>query len=368
MQTARRPQRAPRTRAHQCLCAPALPLILLLYTLLAGCEAGRGERALAEYLGRLERPLGAPLPAAAQVPVATPPRSARLQLDPAGDTLPALDFLALRGCALQATVARRNTSLGRLAAPSQHLLLELEFLRHAPACTRMLRARGEQALADTLERIAANKVAQLPAHIYNATLASEEFHDFWQPPAVLGDYPEHTSSAPLLALEAISGRVRRWLAGDYDADGRLFELDLAEVARGDGGSLLLALAEQQRQLQRASDALRQREARGPLCREGFANRELQTLRTVIQRFYLGSVQPWAAALERRRHALLPAVTAIEELLAPVLPPAYRAWSSQRDAQLAGWSAAPARHVASIQALLAGCGGSAPGAGLAAPAT
>jgi hypothetical protein len=282
------------------------------------------------------------------------PRSARLQLTVPADSLAALDFLALRGCALQTTVAKRNTSLGRLAAPSQRLLLELEFLRQAPPCIDYLRARDDNTLADALAALMLNKVEQLPARIYNATLASEEFRALWQIPAVLGDYPTQTSSAPITALESISAQARRWLSGDYRADETAFELQLSEVARADAGSLLLALARQRAGLAAAGRMFAARAARGPLCRPDFVNREAQTLRNVIGRFFINGVQPWSAALERRRHGLLPPLLALEQTLAPVLPPDYLAWRDWRERQLRQGSRAPAEHVAQIQTLLDSC--------------
>ena len=96
------------------------------------------------------------------------------------DGLDALDFLALRGCALQVTIGKRNSSLGRLAPPSQALLLDLEFLRLAPACIDQLRAQQETELADLLRSAANHKRADLPRRVFNATLGAEEFQSFWQ--------------------------------------------------------------------------------------------------------------------------------------------------------------------------------------------
>jgi hypothetical protein len=59
-------------------------------------------------------------------------------------------------------------------------------------------------------------------------------------------------------------------------------------------------------------------------------------------------------MERRMVALLPPVTALEDMLATALPERYRRWQAGRDEVLAQARAAPARHVAALQDTLAGC--------------
>lgn len=328
---------------------------------LGACSEGPGDD-LERYLDRLSGALDTPPSAAAGADRSLPPRVGALQLDTPRQDIGALDFLALRGCALQVTVGKRNSSLGRLASPSQRLLLELEFLRLAPACSERLRAESRSELAATLDRAVVNKRAQLPAHIFNATLGSEEFRAFWRAPATLGDYPARTSSEPLSALAAIDALAARWLDGDYRADNRDFELLLATVARGDGGALLAALGLQAEVLARADGVIRRREAAGPLCPGGLVPAEVNVLRTVVRKFFVGGVQPWSAAVERRRQQLLPPLRSLEERLAAVLPDVYEAWRRQRELAL-GAARAPRHHVEAVLGLLEDCPG---GPGLGAP--
>lgn len=328
--------------------------ILVLAACLGACTRGPGED-LERYVSRLEGALDTAAPAAGDARRPLPPRVGAVQLTVPGDSIDALDFLALRGCALQVTVGKRNSSLGRLAAPSQRLLLELEFLRLAPACSERLRGEGRDGLAATLDRAAAGKRAQLPARIFNATLGSEEFRAFWRAPATLGAYPAETSSEPVSALAAIDALATRWLAGDYRADNQAFELLLSTVARGDGGALLAALTLQREALARADAVLARRAAAGPLCRGGLVPGEVDVLRTVVRKFFVGGVQPWSAAVDRRRQQLLPPLRALEERLAEALPPPYRHWRRQRDEALAA-AGAPRRHVEAILDLLADCPG------------
>lgn len=327
---------------------------LLALLLLGGCSGEGPEARLADYTQRLARPLGADVTAPTPATVSPPPRWTSLQLGIETGSIDGLDFLKLRGCALQHTVARRNSSLGRVAPPSQRLILELEFLSQVDDCIDYQTEQGETALAALLAGNAQLKRQQLPALIFNATLGNEEYRDFWRTAPVLNDYPAQTSSVVIDALRQISAAADRWLAGDYRVDGETLELLLADIATGDGGELMSALALQAAHLDSASKLLQDRAQAAALCTGGREPRAAPILRTVVTRFFAGQVQPWSAALGSREHDLLPPVRSLEALLDPVLPADYLSWQTGRDTALDEWSKAPRRHVRAIQALLGSC--------------
>ena len=130
-------------------------IIALVLPVLLSCAETGPEGALADYVARLQRTLDTTAEDREPIALPAPPGSRDLLLDLQPGNLGALDFLALRGCAVQANIGRRNSSLGRMAPPSQQLLLDLEYLRQAPACIDSLAERGEQALADNLANAAA---------------------------------------------------------------------------------------------------------------------------------------------------------------------------------------------------------------------
>ena len=258
---------------------PAL-LAALASGALVGCTGdwpGHALQGLAEVIS----PAPSGVTAAAGAALA-PPQALRLEL--AGDGLGGLDFLALSGCELQATHGRRSSSLGSRARDSQKLLLDLEFLRLAPACIDLQRERGNRALADTLQQAWGLKRRQLPAAIYNATLGSDEYREFWERPAhALPAEPTGAAGGAIASLAAINNQVRHWLAGDFRADNREFEILLWEVAAGEGGAPLQALA----------------------------------------------TGPADAVSDRCDHPLLVPILELEHQLAAVLPPAYREWRGRR---------------------------------------
>jgi len=332
---------------------PGLALLLPL-ALLAACDTAGPDGVFKTYLERLSRTLevGSPNPGYREFP--RPPRPGSLQLALDADSLGGLDFLALSGCAVQVTIGRRNSSLGRVAPPSQRLLLALEYLRLAPACVEKLKTAGRTELARTLDRAWQLKRRQLPRLIFNATLGSEEYRAFWQAAATPGGFPAVSASTAEQALSAINGQARRWLGGDFTADGRAFEVMLGEAAGGGGGRLLMDLSRQSAWLAAADQLIDMRMARGPLCSTGFRHAAADVLPRVVEKFFIADIQAQGAVMYRRSFQLYPPIEELEQLLYAVLPDNYLAWQTERE-QLLGWAnAAPRRHVEKLKTIQAPC--------------
>ena len=75
---------------------------------------------------------------------------------------------------------------------------------------------------------------------------------------------------------------------------------------------------------------------------------------MVRKYFIGDIQPVAAALGRRQHQLMPAVEALEETLSRALPPDYRKWRTMRHEALTLTATAPRRHVEQVKALLDPC--------------
>lgn len=222
----------PRSAGNKHECGRWL-LYATLLALLEGCQRAGPDAAFEVYARGTSWPQSiVPTDALEEPPVA-----AAMQLDISSGTLDALDLVSLSGCNVQATIGKRNSSLGRHAKPSQRLLLELEYLRLAPQCINLLRDR-HWALANVLDVAWRQRQMQLPTLIFNATLGSDQYRSLWLNPRVPAAYPLVSHSAAVSALDRINGDVCRWLSGDYEAQNRDFEVSLSEVA---GGDLLNAL-------------------------------------------------------------------------------------------------------------------------------
>jgi hypothetical protein len=340
---------------HYRIFAALVAVAAVLATVLStGCQSDHPDAIYQNYLTRLGRTLEVPVSLPSIAAIGRPPRPGQLKLELAVSRLDALDFLAVSGCAVQVTIGKRNSSLGRMARDSQRLLLNLEFLQLAPECIAYQRERGNSEAADTLEQAWQLKQQQLPALIFNATLASAEYRSFWRSPEARTSRPTAGGSEVITALEAINNHARRWLAGDYPADNRAFEILLSTVAGGDGGALLKALARQDGWLAAADTLVQQRLAKGPLCAPGLRPAAADILPNVIRKYFIGEIQPQSAILGRRYHELLPEVSELEDLLHSALPQLYRDWQRARDTRLEDYYEAPLRHVEQLKALQDPC--------------
>ncbi len=283
------------------------------------------------------------------------PAARELRVELAQPKIDLLEFLRLSDCHLQRLVAGRNSSLGKLAQPSQRLIYELEFLHHGAVCRAALEANERSELAQKLNDVLSQKREQLPTVIWQATLGAGEMRAFWQVPAELGDYPAATAAEVPMAMARLLRRVERWLDDDWQVNAVALERDLQLLKTGDGGALLRAWKLLADELGRGTELLQNRLAERPLCYKQQPSQQADILLNVVQQKFIAELQPWAVALSQRRYQLLPAVEKLEQVLASVEPASYSRWRQQRDKQFSAAFAAPKQHVAAIQPLLEQCG-------------
>jgi hypothetical protein len=163
------------------------------------------------------------------IPQIPPTRQLRIAL-PTG-TFPTIDFMALHGCALQITLGKYQSRLGRFASDSQRLLLDLEYLSLAPDCIALKQREHELALAEQLRQEHQLKLRQLPSLVFNATLANTEFQQFWSRRSGRRANTEQFRLT-LSAITEVNASTLRWLHGDYQASNIEFEIQLSEIRKG----------------------------------------------------------------------------------------------------------------------------------------
>ncbi len=295
------------------------------------------------------------IPPAGGQPLQAMPAARELRVDLAQPKIDFLEFLRLSDCHLQRLVAGRNSSLGKLAQPSQRLIYELEFLHHGAACQAALKATERGELAHKLGQVLRQKREQLPVMIWQATLGAGEMRAFWKVPAELGAYPAATAAEVPMAMARLLRRVERWLSNDWRVNELALERDLQLLKTGDGGALLQAWKLLADELGRGTGLLNNRLAEQPLCYKEQPNQRADILLNVVQQQFIAGIQPWAVALSQRRYQLLPAVVKLEQTLQQAEPASYHQWRQQRDKQFSAAFDAPKQHVAAIQPLLEQCG-------------
>ena len=332
-------------------------LLVALVAPLPACQPPDPDTPFDTYLALLERALDTAGPAPAMTAAPSLPGGRELLLDTGpNDTTTDVepDILDLSGCALQANVVRARSTLGRHARPSQRLLLALDYLRLAPPCIALLRQRGRDPLAESVQEGLIRRREQLPALIFDATLGSGEYRAFWQPVAAPGGYPRVRPEEALAALAGINAEVRRWLDGDYRAANLGFELLLGVVAGGGGGALLAALARQGDWLAAADRPLRAQSARNVDCATQPQGKAILDGLLDARRYFELELRPRLAESTRRTRALLAEIAQLEAMLAPVLPPRYRDWRDQRDIQFQSLQNAPTRHLDALAQVIQAC--------------
>lgn len=241
-----------------------------------------------------------------------------------------LDFMRLYGCRLQETLGESNSSLGRVAPTSQKLLFTVRFLRDAPSCITRLNAEGKSELAAQIQQAYEAKKKAMPRQFASAVFEGEEFAQFWSMPKqdeALTNYPEQTNLEPILALRTLADLYQHWSEGSYINADQTLESVLFQVRMGDGGDLLVSYIELNRSLTQLNDYLAQVLQSELICQP--ARYSPSILSNVVQKFFIGEVQVWAAALNRRMYDIQTLSSALETVFEPYLNRDYQQWAVER---------------------------------------
>jgi hypothetical protein len=178
-----------------------------------------------------------------------------------------------------------------------------------------------------------------------------EYREFWKMPLALNDYPAaDLSGESERALIQVVGLREAWLNGRVSEGRSEFESLLFLISTGDGGALLKAYQLLLRKLHDLNALLNQVLGARNLC-EPVRPYSREILQNVVQKFFVGDVQIWAAALNKRQYALQAALEELEPAFESVLSDEYRSWAKQRDALFSEARHAIKMHVQKVQILL-----------------
>lgn len=321
-------------------------------TLLA-CQASSEDK-LQDYLNRIARTVQLDIPETAGIEPLSFPATKALQRETDALDIGILDLLALRHCELQTLIAHNNSSLGKVAKPSQRLIYTLRFLQLVPACIESSENNGDIELAKLLSAAQISKRESLKYIVWDAILGAEEYRRFWSISSLNNNYPNSTSSELLASLEQLYNWSSDWLRGDYQVDSQKLEQVLSILQTGDGGALSISLQRQAAYLGQTDDLLRLSYDRSSICPNNVATERGEILNNVVNKFWLQGLQRWSAAINRRAFELLPLTQRLETLLAPGEPIAFKQWRDQRDQAIEQWLLSPKTHVGALQPVLKRC--------------
>lgn len=281
--------------------------ILLVSSFTLGCtQTDPATDLLKTYADRTSRAIDVDfdlkLNSTAQMLAPLPPRRDRtLVIEEINEGL--LDVLDLRQCGLIDLIAQRNTSLGKLAPGSQRLIYELSFFPKLRLCIENLKEDPEQTkLLSRLQTIATQKIDNLPKQIWNSVYTSAEIEQHFSlgsPPLP----PSDTSQvAPLqLTLDRFSliaglNQKTDWQAPEFVSS---LERDYETLYRSEFGSQwLTSMVYLTQTLDQTAQAIEQRLEGRPICFNQQQNRKSEILWNVFVKFYVNSLQPYLAGVER----------------------------------------------------------------------
>lgn len=233
--------------------------IIACLAILQGCSDKSGlEANWQDYLSRLSRVLDREVDSAPNTPALLFPRPRDVAITFAASNIDILDFLRMRRCALRETVAQRNSILGKIGDESAQLIFDLRFLSEAQVCIQLLTDDGNNTLASQLSEAVKQKRQELPGRIFAASIAGDEFREFWQAPPDLRGYPIAGEDPSLLALARWQRWQNQWLSGNWQHNGNDVLTTLGQIRLGGGGALLKAQQLYIHELLRATNIIDQR--------------------------------------------------------------------------------------------------------------
>jgi len=338
-------------------------LILIAALCLGACTpADEGLALQADYLQRLSNALdvdsAADFAPAELLRYRLPARRERL-LEIPELRISLLDLLVeARHCpALQQQISLRNNSLGKQLTPSSRLAYEGDLLRGIDNCIEHLRQQNQQGLRSTLEQLAEEKRAQLPAVFWNALNASPEVERYLRFAEQTLPLRPHEDSAAIDALGQLAaignGLPTRLPPTAEQLDPLFFALHASEQ----GGQLISSLASLTHTLNQGSRMLENRQQQRPLCPTGRATERGRIVQNIFVKYYAGSLQPYLAQVHQRGQQWRDNLRTLSRVAeSPEASRQYLESLSAADHSLwAAFEQATARHVQSWQSLLNSCG-------------
>lgn len=282
----------------------------LLTLLLSACGGDEATQMLERYASRTGNAIDVDVdlqlhPTAELYPPLAPRRERLAELIEIREGL--LELLDLRHCDLMQLVSDRNTSLGRVAKPSQRLIYELKVL---PALNECIAKLGDQAdkqeLVTKLRTYAQTKQANFAPLLFNALYQTDEMESHFSfgqpalPPGDQGYLAPLVDSLERFAALAELNQQERWQTPEFTE--RLEESYEALYRSDFGGRWLTSMALLTQTLEQTSSALEERLAGRPICFNKRQNNQSKILWNVFLKFYVAELQPYIAQVEREGRA------------------------------------------------------------------
>lgn len=286
---------------------PRLFLLLIISIILSGCGKDDAQSLVERYASRtanaIEVDFELNLDSAAKFYSPLADRRERIaEVPEIREGL--LDLLDLRHCDLMRLVADRNTSLGRVALPSQRLIYELKILPALEQCIETIADDPElETLRSKLIDLSGSKKQSFASLLFNAIYTSSEMEQQFslgaQPlsPEQLGEISPLIEPMERFVLLAKLVNQDDWQTPAFTDQ---LETSYEFLYRADfGARWISSMALLTQTLEQSSLALEQRLTGRPICFNGKPNNQSKILWTVFNKFYVQELQPYIALVERQ---------------------------------------------------------------------
>lgn len=324
---------------------------LLALLLLAGCDRS-AEALLDDYVTRVGRVLDAEPPPQQAMALPAYPRPRDLLQTPPDIRLDLLDAWALRGCEVFVLIGERNSILGKLADPVIRLDYERRLLELLPACLNS-DIELDTDLRTELENALAQKRATFHQHLWNATLANPDYSGYWTDGSTAIKPKDDIDAAGYAAnQQALADLVANPMQSTQD-DWLTVLQQTTQYPMGGHSLQSMRLAIQY--LQQAEAMLLEAAEDRRLCPMGPAMKEFGYARNVMANVFVGEVQPWLGAVDRRFLAGYEALIISDAELGS-FSPAMTAFQSELAAFHRSYREAVIGQVQAWKGLIEGCGG------------
>lgn len=274
-------------------------------------------------------------------------------------------YIGLGRCGLVGEISARNSSLGKLQAPTARLLYERRFLRQIKGCIQDLRQSNDQdqkRFLGEVEHIAERKTSLLPTIFWNATFGSPEFRTF------LGIHQDSLPMQSDISSTELVSAVRF-----ISAQGLELELDQDSVDQSDLesqyfllqssrliGQLLQAMLVATDYMHKGSELLESAAEQKKLCPLGRKTIKGDYLFNVFQKFYIGEAQPYLSLIHTRARPLVEAIHQLVKEERVEIPTSFETYYDQTlnpESEGSVWNnfnRALSRHTLAWQSVLKQC--------------
>lgn len=244
-----------------------------------------------------------------------------------------LDVINLKTCNLLPLIAERNSSLGKVYAPSQKMRYELTFYHAIGQCKKALEdtPTADQALLAQVSSIYQAKHDNLPAELWNGIFTAKELElNFSRAKETLPLIDDGSSQNSINAMKTLIGIIRAPLAGDrWELPPALDTIESSYNVlynNRSGPKILSSLQLLTTHLSQASDTLERGLQQKQLCFNNTPSTRAKIIQNVFYKYYIGEVQPYLANV----HKYAVAWTAVnKELMA-----SFKAYNLEPPEQLA----------------------------------